>query len=39
MVSVMAGGWYGKKKIVRETGGIWGKEKEEVLLSDVNIDG
>ena len=35
----MSDGWCGNKKGVGETGVIWWKDKEEVLESDVNIDG
>ena len=27
------------KKNIRETGGIWWKDKEEALVSNVDIDG
>ena len=35
----MADGWCGNKKGVGETDGIWWKDKEETLVSHVNIDG
>ena len=35
----MADGWYGNKKGVGVTGGIGWKDKGEVLVSEVNIDG
>ena len=38
VVSVIAKGWCANKKIVRETGGIWRKDKEETLLRNVNVD-
>ena len=39
MVLVMANGWCGSKEGVGENGGVWWKDKGEVLVSDVNIDG
>ena len=39
VVSVIADGWCGNKKDVRETSGIWWKDKEEALVSNVDIDG
>ena len=39
MVSVMPDGWCGNKKDVGETSGIWWKDKEEVLVNNVNIEG
>ena len=35
----MFDGWCGNKKNVKETGGMWWKDKEEALESNVNIDG
>ena len=35
----MAESWFGNKKDVGETGGVWWKDKDEYLVSNVNLDG
>ena len=39
VVSGMADGWCGNEKGVGETVRIWWKDKEKVLICNVNIDG
>ena len=39
MVSVMADRWCGDRRNVGEASGIWWKDKEETLVSNVDIDG
>ena len=34
----MVNGWSGKKESIGETGEIWWKDKEEVLVNDGNIN-
>ena len=39
MVLVIDDRWCGNKKDVSETSRIWWKDKEDVFVSDVNIEG
>ena len=39
LCGVRNGWWYGNKKGVGETGGIWWKDKADALASNVNIEG